>query len=122
MPSHALLFSKRRSILFLSLLSILLISCINSSNAAQGRNLKKAKKAKGNKACKNDKKNKFCKGVFYPLFGGGCSKPINICDDMDETTADSCDQDTEMCSHSMIDPSDPTCLQNCIVPPLHSSS
>jgi hypothetical protein len=92
--------------------SVLILSLVllNFTESYAKRHLKKAK----NKSCKKKgKKSNFCKGVSYPLFGGGCSDPINICDDMDETTADSCDKSTEVCSHTMIDPSDPTCLQTC---------
>ena len=93
------------------LLSQVLSSSLHLTDAAATRKTAKktAKKGKPTSCSNSD----FCSGIRFPLIGGGCSDPYDICNDWDDTTEDSCDPLTLSCSHEMIDPSDPTCKQTC---------
>jgi len=58
----------------------------------------------------------FCNGVSLSTIGGGCSANVDICGDSDSNTRDGCDEDSQTCSHTIIDTTivGAACFSTCI--------
>ena len=55
----------------------------------------------------------FCNGISFQTTSGKCTKVVDPCDDLDDTTTDSCNEAKKRCSHEVIVNAS-TCFTDCV--------
>jgi hypothetical protein len=56
----------------------------------------------------------FCNGISFMTTSGNCTKVLDPCDDLDDTTTDSCNEAKKRCYHEAIDNNVSTCITDCV--------
>ncbi len=56
----------------------------------------------------------FCNGISLPTTSGGCTPLDDPCDDLDDTTVDTCDEEYRRCYHVVASGDDAVCRVDCV--------